>query len=103
MLDLAGKRLNKHVFYFQIFAWKFPVGHGMALNKTQAQNGRYRANFREVPTFSSGFMRPISMAAEMTWDTTALLLSGRWKRSRSDWLVILSDITQPTQFSTGLN
>lgn len=33
------------------------------------------------------------MVAAMTWETTALLLSGRWKRSRSDWLVILADIT----------
>jgi hypothetical protein len=63
------------------------------LKRAQAQNGRYRANFREVPAFSSGLIKPDSIVAEIIWEVMAALFSARWNLSRSDWLVIPSDMT----------
>lgn len=74
---LPGKRLNKQVFYFHSVKMSETVWARDVFNRIQAQNGRYRAYFREAPTFSSDLMRPESIEAAMTWETTALLLSGR--------------------------
>jgi hypothetical protein len=46
--------------------------HGATrLNESQAQNGRNRANLRELPTLWSGLIRPASIVAAITWKAMA--------------------------------
>jgi hypothetical protein len=61
-----------------------PLHRGSGDSGHEAQLGMYRAFLREVPTASSGLIRPASWVAPMTWETIALLDSPSPKRPRSD-------------------
>jgi hypothetical protein len=57
--------LNKQVFCFQYFMGQAWFMGCLGLNEAHAQNGRYRAYFREPPTFSSALIKPASIVAAM--------------------------------------
>jgi hypothetical protein len=87
LFRLRDVRQNKNHSVFNILV----ICQGYGQNEDQTQCGTYRANFFEAPAFSSGFIKPSSMVAEMTCETRWILLSGSLNRSRSDWFVIRSE------------